>query len=57
MCTFLMSVFIVGAIESSPGVMTIDYMDADPISMTNIPVIETMFLPTDKYLSCWDNLS
>ena len=52
-----MSVFIVGAIESSPGVMTVDYMDVDQISMTYIPAIETMLIPTKKYLSCWENLS
>ena len=57
MCSLLMSVFIVGAIESSPGVMTVNYMDLDQISMTYIPVIETMLIPTKKYLSCWENLS
>lgn len=57
MCTLLMSVFIVGAIESSPGVMTIDYMDVETISMTHVPVVETMLIPTEKYLSCWHNLS
>lgn len=54
MCTLLMSVFIVGAIETSPGVMTVDYMDVDQISMTRLPITETILVPTDEYLSCWN---
>ena len=52
MCTLLMSVFIVGAIESSPGVMTVDYMDVDQISMTRLPLVNTILVPTNEYLSC-----
>ena len=53
MCALLLSVFIVGAVETSPGVMTIDYLDVDQITMTGNPQTETFFVPTDKYLSCW----
>ena len=54
MCTLFMSVIIVGAIESSPGVMTVNYMDIDQISMTRLPLIETILVPTNEYLSCWN---
>ena len=54
MCTLLMSVLIVGAIESSPGVMTVDYMDVDQISMTRLPLVNTILVPTNEYLSCWN---
>lgn len=49
-----MSVFIVGAIETSPGVMTIDYIDEDEISTTYSPITKTILVQTDEYLSCWN---
>ena len=54
MCSLLLSVFIVGAIESSPGVMTIDYVEMDQMTMTGGLQTQTMLVPTDEYLECWN---
>ena len=47
MCEFLLSVFIVGAMETSPGWMTIDYI-------RDGHTVETLSTPTAVYLECWD---
>lgn len=51
MCEIVLTYFIVGAMEVSPGFMQIEYMKAEA---GNPAAIETVFIPTEHYLSCWD---
>ena len=53
MCEVLLAYFIVGAIESTPGTMTVDqliYTDAGSH-------VETIYMPTKQYLECYDGIS
>ena len=51
-----MSVFITGAMETSPGVMTVDYIQRFPTAQAPAErVMATVKMPTTDYLSCWDN--
>ena len=52
MCEIVLTYFIVGAMEVTPGFMQIDYMKAEA---GNPAAVETVFIPTEHYLSCWDN--
>ena len=52
MCEIVLTYFIVGAMEVSPGFMQIEYMKAEA---GNPAAVETVFIPTEHYLSCWDN--
>ena len=52
MCEIVLTYFIVGAMEVTPGFMQIEYMKAEA---GNPAAIETVFIPTEQYLSCWDN--
>ena len=52
MCEIVLTYFIVGAMEVTPGFMQIEYMKAEA---GNPAAIETVFMPTEQYLSCWDN--
>lgn len=47
-----MSVLIVGAMESTPGWMSIDYI-WKPITQDD-PEVHNMMMPTQEYLSCFD---
>ena len=50
MCEMLFAYLIVGAIESTPGWMTVDQL----IYTDNGSHVETIHVPTDQYLECWD---
>ena len=50
-CEIILSAFIVGAVEVRPGVMQVDLLyqpQAEPA------FVETIHIPTDKYLQCWE---
>ena len=49
-CSFILSVAIVGAYEIKPGVMHIEYLDQN-----NVETVEEIYLYTDDYLKCWNN--
>ena len=49
-CSFLLSVAIVGAYESRPGIMHVEYLDQN-----NVETVEEIYLYTEDYLKCWDN--
>ena len=53
MCEILFSILIVGAMESTPGWMTVEYMEADNMQITNAPITKVIMVPTDEYLDCW----
>ena len=56
MCELILSYFIVGAMEITPGVMRVDYIQRMPT--TNAPaevVIQTVHMPLNDYLDCWGN--
>jgi hypothetical protein len=51
MCEMLFAYFIVGAIESTPGWMSVDQLIPAPDGTTTV---ETIHVPTDQYLECFD---
>ena len=51
MCEIILAYFIVGAMEVTPGFMQIEYMKAEA---GNPAAVETVVMPTEQYLSCWD---
>ena len=54
MCEIILAYFIVGAVEVTPGFMQIEYMKAE----SGYPAaVETVVMPTEQYLSCWDILT
>ncbi len=53
MCEVLFAYFIVGAIESIPGVMTVDQL----IYTDTGSHVETIYMPTEQYLECYDGIS
>ena len=56
MCELILSYFIVGAMEASPGVMRVNYMDRGPtVSAPAEYVVRTVHMPTNDYLDCWGN--
>ena len=54
MCALLSTVFIVGAIEATPGTMTVDYIRKRDLSGLDRPKVEQIHVPTNVYLSCWE---
>ena len=56
MCELLFSFFIVGAMESSPGWITVEYLDSKNVQLNNPPVTKVLMLPTDEYIACWGYL-
>ena len=50
MCELLLAVFITGAVESSPGWMTVDYIDRDNYGSE----VQTITIPLEEYLPCWN---
>ena len=53
MCTWLLSLTIVAAFEAAPGWMTVQHLLPND-SIAQPRVIETIYVPTDQYLECWD---
>jgi len=56
MCATLLSYFIVGAMEISPGVMQVNYIDRGP-TVTDPAgyVVRTTHMELNDYLDCWGN--
>ena len=48
-----MTMFIVGAVEVTPGVMAVDLLNTEKLSLTNGSAVETIYMKTDDYLDCW----
>ena len=46
-CSFILSLVIVGAYETRPGIMYIEYLDNN--------TVKDAVLYTEDYLSCWEN--
>ena len=51
MCELILSYFIVGAMETSPGTMTVDYLTR----VDNEAIVRTVHMPLNDYLDCWGN--
>jgi hypothetical protein len=46
-CSFILSLVIVGAYETRPGIMYVEFLEND--------TVQELYVYTDDYLSCWDN--
>ena len=46
-CSFILSLVIVGAYEIRPGIMYVEFLEND--------TVQELYVYTDDYLSCWDN--
>ena len=56
MCTALLSFFIVRAVEISPGMMQVNYIDRGPtVSAPAEAIVRTVHMPLNDYLNCWGN--
>ena len=51
LCEFILTAFIVGAAEVRPGVMEVALFRQPE---TQPAFVETIHVPTDKYLQCWE---
>ena len=49
LCAYLLSMMIVGAYESKPGIMYVELLD------TKTETIEELYVYTEDYLKCWNN--
>ena len=56
MCTWLLSLTIVAAFEAEPGWMTVQHLLLKN-SLTQPNVVETIYVPTNQYLECYDDIS
>jgi hypothetical protein len=52
MCELLFAYMIVGAMEITPGTMTVEQL----IRYDEAPVIRTTLIPTNDYLECFTDL-
>ena len=56
MCELILAAWIVGAMEVTPGWMTVDLIDRQTLGDPNkLPTIERVQMTTEHYLSCWDD--
>ena len=46
LCSFLLSAAIVGAYETRPGIMYVEYLENEQV--------EEVYVYTDSYLTCWN---
>jgi len=46
-CTYILSLMVVGAVEVAPGTMHVEVLN--PRTQT----IREIYVPTDRYLDCW----
>ena len=53
MCELLFAYLIVGAIETTPGTMTVEQL----IYTDTGSHVETIYMPTEQYLECYDGIS
>ena len=47
LCSFILSLVIVGAYEGRPGIMQVQYLENE--------TVEEIYVYTEDYLQCWDN--
>jgi len=47
LCSFILSLVIVGAYEGRPGIMQVQYLENK--------TVEEIYVYTEDYLACWDN--
>ena len=47
LCSFILSLLIVGATETRPGIMRVQYLENN--------LVEEIYVYTEDYLSCWEN--
>ena len=47
LCSFILSLLIVGATETRPGIMRVQYLEGN--------LVEEIYVYTEDYLSCWEN--
>ena len=53
MCALILSTFIVGAMEITPGTMAVDIVERYDGNTEHI--VRTIHMPTNEYLDCWGN--
>ena len=55
MCELLLAAWVVGAMEVTPGWMTVDLIDRTTLGDPNkTPVVERIQMPTQDYLNCYE---
>ena len=47
LCSFILSLVIVGAYEGRPGIMQVQYLENE--------TVQEVYVYTEDYLACWDN--
>ena len=47
LCSFILSLVIVGAYEGRPGTMQVQYLENE--------TVQEIYVNTEDYLACWDN--
>ena len=47
LCSFILSLVIVGAYESRPGIMHVEYLENE--------TVEEIYVYTEDYLKCWND--
>ena len=46
LCSFILSLVIVGAYEGRPGIMQVQYLENE--------TVQEIYVYTEDYLACWD---
>ena len=47
LCSLILSLVIVGAVESRPGIMHVEYLENE--------TLEEIYVYTEDYLNCWQS--
>ena len=47
LCSFILSLVIVGAYEGRPGIMQVQYLENE--------TVEEIYVYTEDYISCWED--
>ena len=50
MCELLFAYMIVGAVELTPGTMTVEQL----VRYDETPIVKTILVPTDEYIACFE---
>ena len=53
MCELLFAYMIVGAVELTPGTMTVDQL----VRYDGTAIVKTILVPTEEYMECFDEQS
>ena len=54
MCDFLLNIILVGAVQTQPGFIEVEYLHKDSIYLPGTEIqIETINIPVDEYLDCY----